>query len=111
MTKPAPHTRFLTLPDPGELEFFHQAILKRLEGAFRSAPSLRREGADMLDAQLRQRPADLGRTPAVDLAGLGSAEIMRAAVGVEAHRQTVPGRHLLERGEGRGRATSLDQKR
>jgi hypothetical protein len=36
---------------------------------------------------LRQRPADLGRTPAVDLAGLGSAEIMRAAVGVEAHRQ------------------------
>jgi hypothetical protein len=65
----------------------------------------------MLDAQLRQRPADLGRTAAVDLAGLGGAEIMRAAVGVEAHRQAVLGKDLRERPEGRGRAFLLDQKR
>jgi hypothetical protein len=34
----------------------------------------------MLEAQLSQRPTDLGRTVAVDLAGPGGAEILRAAV-------------------------------
>ena len=43
----------------------------------------------MLDPQLLQRPADLGRLLAVDLAGFGGVEIMRATVGVEAHRQAV----------------------
>jgi hypothetical protein len=46
--------------DPGELEFFHQAILKRLEGPLRPASRLGRESPDMLDAELRERPADLG---------------------------------------------------
>ena len=61
--------------DPGALQCLHQAILKRLEGALRAPARLGRKSADRLDAQLRQRPADLGRTIAVDLAGLGSAEI------------------------------------
>ena len=36
---------------------------------------------------------------------------MRAAVGIEAYRQAVLGKDLLERPEGRGRAFLLDQKR
>ncbi len=42
---------------------------------------------------------------------LSGAEIMRAAIGVEAHRQAVFGKNLLQRPEGRGRALLLDQKR
>jgi hypothetical protein len=42
----------------------------------------------MLDAQLLERPSDLGRMAAVDLAaGFGRVKVMRPAVGVEAHRQ------------------------
>jgi hypothetical protein len=41
---------------------------------------MRGKGPDMLDAQLSQRPTDLGRTVAVDIAGPGGAEILRAAV-------------------------------
>ena len=54
-------------------------------------------------------PADLGLMAAVDLAGLGRAEIVRPAVGVEAHRQAMRLKHLLQRPEGRGRALLLDQ--
>ena len=64
----------------------------------------------MLDAKLLERPPDLGRTAAVDLAGPGGAEIVRAAIGVEAHRQAVLGEHLSQRPEGRGRALLLDEK-
>ena len=52
-----------------------------------------------------------GRTAAVDLARLGCAEVMRPAVGEEAHRQAVLDKDLLERPEGRGRALLLDEKR
>ena len=49
-----------------------------------------RRNPDMLDPQLLQRAPDLGRMIAVDHpAGLGGVKIMRAAVGVEAHRQAV----------------------
>jgi hypothetical protein len=64
----------------------------------------------MLDAELLERPTDLGRMIAVDLAGLGGAEIVRAAVSVEAHRQAALGEHLLQRPEGRGGSLLLDQK-
>src|SRR5580704_19673205 len=65
----------------------------------------------MLDAQLLERPADLGRTAAIDLARLGGAEIVAAPVGVETHRQALARENLLERPEGRGRALLLDEKR
>jgi hypothetical protein len=55
----------------------------------------------MLDPQLLQRPADLGEMAAVDLAGLGGAEIMRAAIRIEAHRQAVLGKDPVERLERR----------
>jgi hypothetical protein len=38
------------------------------------------------------------------------SEIVRAAVGVEAHRQAVLRKHLAQRPEGRGRAFLLDEK-
>ena len=90
----------LDLRDPGEPEFLDQTILKRPERALRTAPRLWRESADGLDAQLRQRPADLGRTAAVDLAGLGRAEIVRTAIRIEARRQAMLREHLFERPEG-----------
>ena len=52
----------------GELELLDETILKRSERALRTAPGLRRIGPYMLDAQLRERPADLGRMTAIDLA-------------------------------------------
>ena len=51
---------------------------------------LRRIGPDMLDAQLRQRPSDLGRMAAIDLAAsFRGVKVMRPAIGVEAHRQAM----------------------
>src|SRR6202050_5057849 len=75
----------------------------------RTAPRLRRIGANMFDPQLRQRPADLGRTAAIDLAGLGGAKVVRAAVRIEAHRQAVLGENLLQRPEGGGCGLLLDK--
>src|SRR3974390_2657361 len=64
----------------------------------------------MLDPKLLEGPADLGETAAVDLARLGGAEIMRAAIGIEAHRQAVLRENLLQRPKGRGRAFLLGEK-
>jgi hypothetical protein len=72
---------------------------------------MRREGADMLHAQLLQSAPHLGEMVPVDLAGFRGAEIMRAPIGVEAHRQPVLRKDLLQRPEGRGRAFLLDQER
>src|SRR5690348_15171191 len=95
----------------GELEFVRQTILQRAEHPLRTAPRLGRIGPDMLDAQLRERPADLGWMAAVDrAAGLGGEKVMGAAVGVEAHRQAVLGKDLVQRPQGRGRAFLLDEK-
>jgi hypothetical protein len=69
-----------------------------------------RERADVLDTKLLEGSADLRQMAAVDLAGLGRAEIVRAAVGVEAHRQAVLGKDLVQRPEGRGRAFLLNEK-
>ena len=76
-----------------------------------SRRALRGEGPDGLDPKRLKGSPDLGRTAAVDLAGLGRAEIMRTAVAVEAHRQAVVGKHVFERPESRGRALLLDEKR
>ena len=54
----------------------------------------------MLDPELLKGPPDLGEMAAVDLAGLGGAEVMRAAVGIEAHRQAVLRENLCKRPEG-----------
>src|SRR6202020_753485 len=94
----------------GELELLDQPVLQSAERALRAASGLGRKSPDLLDAQLRQRPPDLSRTAAVDCAGLGGAEIVRAAVCVEAHRQAVPAEHPLQPPEGRGRAFLLNQK-
>ena len=97
--------------DAGELQFLRQPILQRLEGPLGAAPRLRRERPDVLDAQLLERPADLGRRAAIDLAAaFGGAEIMRPAIRVEAHRQAVLREDLVQRPEGRGRAFLLDEK-
>src|ERR1700742_1335523 len=68
----------LDVGQAGELELLDQTILKRLERPLRASSGLRGESADVLDAQLRERLADLGRTAAGDRAGLGGAEIVRA---------------------------------
>src|SRR5271170_4533431 len=66
----------------------------------------------MLNPELLERPPHLGRMAAIDLAaGFGGVKVMRAAVGVEAHRQAVLAEHLLQRPEGRGRALLLGQER
>jgi hypothetical protein len=70
---------------------------------------MRRIGPDMLDPELLERAPDLSGMAPVDLAGLGRVEVMRPTVGVEAHRQAVLRKHLLQRPEGRGRAFLRDQ--
>src|ERR1700684_2617812 len=57
----------------------------------------------------RARPTWVGEPRSISPA-LVVSEIVRAAVGVEAHRQAVLGENLPERPEGRGRAFLFDQK-
>jgi hypothetical protein len=47
---------------------------------------------------------------AVDRSGLGRKEIVRASIGVEAHRQPMRAEHLFQCTEGRGRPFLLDEK-
>jgi hypothetical protein len=101
---------FVDRDDPGRRQLLDQPVLKGPERPLGAAPGLGRIGPDVLDPQLRQRPADLGETAAVDLARLGGAEIMRAAIRLEAHRQAVFAEDLLQRPKGRGGAFLLDQK-
>ena len=66
----------------------------------------------MLDAELGQRPADLGGVPAVDpAAGDRGVEVVAAAVGVERTEQALLGDHLGQRPEARGGALLRDQER
>ena len=75
---------------------------------------MRREGPDMLDPDPRavtRAPPDLGRMAAVDFAaGFRRGKAMRPAIGVEAHRQAMLRKDLVQRPEGRGRAFLLDEK-
>ena len=96
----------------GKRQLLDEPILKRPEHTLRSAARLRRIGRDVLDPELLERPPDLGRLAAIDLAaGLRGVKVMRAAIGIEAQRQAVLGEHLHQRPERRGRAFLLDQKR
>ena len=97
--------------DPGEPQLLGQSVLQRLERPLGATTGLRRIRPDVLDPELLKGPPDLGRTEAVDLAGLGRAKIVAAPVRIEAHRQAVLRENLLERPEGRGRALLLDEKR
>ena len=66
----------------------------------------------MLDAQTLQRPPNLCRARAVDLAARnGRVKIMRAAIRVEAQRQTVRAEHFRQRAKRRVRSFLLDQER
>ncbi len=66
----------------------------------------------MLDAEPLERTSQLRQMRAIDLAPLlGGVEIMRAAIGVEAHWQIVSAKDLVKRPEARGLALLLDQKR
>src|SRR5271168_1225033 len=104
--------RRLDIGYAGERELVDETVLKRPEHALRSAPGLRRIGPDMLNPELLERPSHLGGMAAVDLAArLRGVEVMRPAVGVEAHRQPVRPKRLLQRPEGRGRALLGDQER
>jgi hypothetical protein len=65
----------------------------------------------MLDAELLQRPAHLGRMLLVHLAaGLRRQEVMTAAIGVDARRQPACREHLQEASHRGSRALLLDQK-
>src|SRR5271166_1718103 len=80
--------RRLDIGYAGERELVDETVLKRPEHALRSAPGLRRIGPDMLNPELLERPSHLGGMAAVNLAArLRRVEVMRPAVGVEAHRQ------------------------
>ena len=64
----------------------------------------------MLNAELGQRPADLGQHRPGDLAAsLGRPEIVAAAIGVERAEQAVARDHLAQAAKGRGRALLIDQ--
>src|SRR5262249_40742721 len=63
------------------------------------------------DAELRQGAPDLGLHPLRHRRpGLGSVEIMAAAIGVELAEQPVPVDHLRQRAKARGRALLRDDK-
>ena len=64
----------------------------------------------MADAQLLQRPADLGQLGLGDLpAGRGRVEVVAAAIGVELDEQAMPLDHLGQAAKRRRRALLLDQ--
>ena len=53
--------------DAGELQLLGQAVLKGAEGPFAAPAGLRRVGRDVLDAELGERPSDLGEHPLATL--------------------------------------------
>jgi hypothetical protein len=95
---------------PASANFLGQAVLQRAEGALGAAPRLGRVGRDVLDAELRERPPDLGRLILGDRrARLGRVEIVARPVGVERAWQAVRHDHLGERSEAAAGAFFLDQ--
>ena len=90
--------RRLDIGYAGKRELLDEPILQRRERPLRASARLRRIGPDVFDPQLLERPPDLGRMAAIDLAaGFGGVKVVRPAVGVEAHRQAMPAEHLLQR--------------
>ena len=69
--------------DASELELLRQPVLERAEGPFAATAGLGRVRRDVLDPELPQRPADLGRLGLRDpAAAFGGVEVVAAAVGV-----------------------------
>src|SRR4029453_4217278 len=65
-----------------------QAALERAEQPLHPTPALRAVARDVLDAELLERPPDLGQAGLVHrLAGRGRVEVMTAPVGVEGREQ------------------------
>ena len=97
--------------DAGERELLGQAVLEGAERALGTPPRFGRVGRDVLDAELGERPADLGHLILGDLlARLGGEEVMARPVGVERARQALRGDHLGERPEGARGAFLVHQK-
>src|SRR5438477_1555992 len=96
--------------DSGERQLLRQPILQGAEGPLRAAARLGGVGSDMLDAELGQRPADLGRPALVDLgARLGRVKVVTAAIAIEGTEQAVPRDHFAEPAEGRSAPLLIDQ--
>ena len=96
--------------DPGQPHLLGQAVLQGGEQPLGASARLRRIGGDVLDPQMRQRPADLGQLRGRDFAaGLGGVKVMAAAVGVEGAEQAMLGNDLAQRREGRGGSFLFDQ--
>ena len=79
-----PGVRCLNRRDAGEAQLLHQPILQRAKRALDAALRLRTVGADDVDVQFRQHPAELGDAIAADRIFGGDAEDARF-VAVERH--------------------------
>ena len=80
------------------------------EHALRASAGLGRIGGDQLGAELRQGPADLGRTILVDLAaGLGRVPVVTRTVGIKRAEQPLLDDHLGECRERADGAFLLDE--
>jgi hypothetical protein len=96
--------------DAGQRQLLGQTVLQGAEGALGAPPCLGRIGRNVLDAELGERPADLGRLiPGDLLPRLWGVEVMAATVGVERTRQAVGRDHLGERPKAALGAFLLDQ--
>ena len=82
--------------DPGEPQFLHQAILKRMMRALDAALSLACIGAENLDVEFRQSPPELGHSITADRVLVRHPKD-GMLVGVEGDRFTVATKIGLQR--------------
>lgn len=83
--------------DRGHRQLFRQTVLQRLEQPFRAATRLRRIGRDVFDAEMIERPADLGQAGPIDLAaGLWRVKVVAAPIRIKAQRQAMTAEHFLQ---------------
>ena len=74
--------------DAGQAQFIDEPVLQRAIEPLAAAAGLGRVGADMLDPQVRERPADVREAGAVDRApGLGREERPAGPIGVQGDGQ------------------------
>ena len=82
----------------GQAELVHEAALQRAIGALAASAGLRRIAEDVFDAQARQGPADLRRTPAIrPAAGHRGVHGPMGPVGVQGHRHPLGLEHGAQR--------------
>ena len=95
----------------GQRQLLGQTVLEGAKGALAAAPGLRRVGRDVADAELLERPSDLGQLGLGDFAAsLGGDEVVAAAVGVELDEQAMPLDHLDQPAEAAQRVPSSSTK-